>query len=109
MVGEVIHPALPGHPQNHIFKRDFSGSSGLFAFTFRDDPTEDQIAAFINSLDLFGIGYSWGGFKSLVTAGTFKRPEGSAYAGKTIIRLNIGLEDTEDIIRDLENGFGVMT
>ena len=105
MVSDVIHPALPGHPQNRIWKRDFTGSSGLFAFTFKEDYSEEKIASFINSLTLFGIGYSWGGFKSLITAGKYRRPAGSEYSGKTILRLNIGLEDTEDIMNDLKKGF----
>ncbi len=107
-VDHVIHPALMSHPQHHIWKHNFSGSSGLFAFTFKEDYSEEKTASFINSLDLFGIGYSWGGFKSLITAGKYGRSAGSRYSGKTIIRLNIGLEDTEDIIKDLEKGFEVL-
>jgi len=105
LVSEVMHPALPSHPQYRIWQRDFKGSSGLFAFTFRDDIAEARIASFVNSLELFGIGFSWGGFKSLITAGRYRRPAGSQYAGKTVIRLNIGLEDPRDLIADLENGF----
>lgn len=108
IVNNVIHPALPGHPQNRIWMRDFTGSSGIFAFTFKKDYSEARIASFINSLNLFGIGYSWGGFKSLITAGKYSRPAGSEYSGKTIIRLNIGLEATEDLIDDLEKGLEVL-
>jgi cystathionine beta-lyase len=108
LVSEVMHPALPSHPQYRIWQRDFKGSSGLFAFTFRDDIAEVRIASFVNSLALFGIGFSWGGFKSLITAGRYRRPAGSKYAGKTVIRLNIGLEDTSDLIEDLEKGFDAM-
>lgn len=105
IVSNVIHPALQGHPQNSIWKRDFTGSSGLFAFTLKEDCSEDKIASFINSLNLFGIGYSWGSFNSLITAGKYRRPAGSKYSGKTVIRLSIGLEDTEDLINDLRKGF----
>jgi len=104
-VGEVIHPALPSHPQYRLWQRDFSGSSGLFAFTFDQEPTEIQLATFVNTLQLFGIGYSWGGFKSLITAGKYTRSQQSRYAGKNIIRLNIGLEDPNDLINDLKSSF----
>ncbi|MES9905037.1 MAG: PLP-dependent transferase, partial [Sedimenticola sp.] len=63
------------------------------------------IAAFVNALKLFGIGYSWGGFKSLVTVGRYQRSTPSLYAGKNMIRLNIGLEDEEDLMEDLEQAF----
>jgi cysteine-S-conjugate beta-lyase len=104
LVDKVIHPALQTHPQHHIWRRDFAGSSGLFAFTCKEDYSEEKIASFINSLDLFGIGFSWGGFKSLITAGKYKRFFGSEYSGKTVIRLNIGLEDSNDLIKDLQKG-----
>ena len=80
----------------------------LFAFTFKEDYAKEKIAAFIDSLDLFGIGYSWGGFKSLITAGKYSRPADSIYYGKTVVRLNIGLEDAEDLMQDLEKGFDML-
>lgn len=105
VVEAVMHPALPSHPQHHLWRRDFSGASGLFAFTFREDWSPACIAAFVDALDLFGIGFSWGGFKSLITAGQYRRPAGSRYDGKTVVRLNIGLEDPEDLVADLKKGF----
>ncbi len=108
LVDRVIHPALPGHPQHRIWQRDFSGSSGLFAFTFKKNYSDEILASFVNSLEYFGIGYSWGGFKSLITAGKFSRTAESEYYGKNIIRLNIGLEDAEDLIQDLARGFNCM-
>ncbi len=108
MAGELMHPALPTHPQHHLWRRDFQGSSGLFGFLFREEIAEARIASFIDALELFGIGYSWGGFESLITAGRYRRPDGSKYAGKTLVRLNIGLEDPEDLINDLEKGFRAM-
>ena len=105
IIDTVIHPALPNHPQNDIWKRDFSGSAGIFAFIFKEEYSTETITAFVNSLELFGIGYSWGGYKSLITAGKNRRVFDSLYKDKTVIRLNIGLEKTEDLIRDLDKGF----
>ncbi len=104
VVDNVLHPALPCHPEHHLWQRDFTGSSGLFAFTFKKDYTDSQLAAFIDSLKLFHLGYSWGGYKSLLTAAKITRGMPSRYAGKTIVRLSIGLEDCEDLIHDLEQG-----
>lgn len=109
LVDEVIHPALPNHPEHHLWLRDFRGSSGLFAFTFKKEYSETELAAFIDSLALFRLGYSWGGFQSLITAAKVVRATPSRYAGKTIVRLNIGLEECDDLIRDLENGFAMLT
>jgi len=101
LVDQVLHPALPGHPEHHLWRRDFQGASGLFGFTFRAEYPPDRLAAFVNALELFGIGYSWGGYKSLVTAGRYQRSLPSRYEGRTIIRLSIGLEDPRDLMRDL--------
>ena len=103
-VDQVLHPALPGHPEHHLWRRDFLGSSGLFAFTLKEEPAPERLAAFIDGLRLFGIGYSWGGYKSLVTAGRHLRSHPSRYHGRTIIRLSIGLEDPGDLRQDLERG-----
>ncbi len=98
----VIHPALPSHPQHALFQRDFTGSSGLFAFTFKEEYSTEKLGEFIDALNLFGLGYSWGGYKSLLTAGKVHRHTASRYSGKTIIRLNIGLEDPQDLLADIE-------
>jgi len=108
IIDHVIHPALPSHPQHQLWQRDFSGSSGLFAFVFKQEYAQEKLAVFINALQLFGIGYSWGGFRSLITAGKCNRTRESRYAGRTIIRLNIGLEEPVDLIRDLEAGFELL-
>jgi cystathionine beta-lyase len=104
IVDVVLHPALPGHPQHHLWQRDFSGSTGLFGFIFKQAYPEDRIAAFVNSLELFGLGFSWGGYKSLMTVGRYLRSAPSACSGRTVFRVNVGMEDAPDLIADLENG-----
>ena len=104
----VIHPGLESHPQHNLWKRDYSGASGLFAFTFKEKYSDKQIALFVNSLEMFGLGYSWGGFKSLVTARQYKRDGKWVHDGKHLIRLNIGLEDTKDLISDIKSSFSTL-
>jgi cystathionine beta-lyase len=104
-VGEVLHPALPGCPGHETFARDFRGASGLFSFALRDGD-EASRAAFIDGLAHFGIGYSWGGFESLALPIDPERHRSVTrrrYAGP-LIRLQIGLEDADDLIADLDAG-----
>ncbi len=105
LVDKVIHPALSSHPQHNRWKKYFRGASGLFGFTLKEEPDSESLARFMDNLQLFGIGYSWGGFKSLITAGKYHRSNGSDYDNKTIIRLNIGLEDCSDLQQDIEKAF----
>ena len=108
-VARVIHPALPGDQGYDIWHRDFTGACGLFAFIL-NPVTESSIAALLDTVKLFGMGFSWGGFESLLipfdpaeyrTATTWIA-EGPA------MRIHIGLEDTADLIEDLEAGFEAM-
>ena len=104
-VGIVLHPALASCPGHELFVRDFKGASGLFAFAL-DGGDEASRAAFIDTLDLFGIGYSWGGFESLaipVDPNDHRRVAKRAYPGP-LVRLQIGLEDADDLIADLDRG-----
>ena len=98
-VGRVLHPALPGSPGHEIWKRDFKGSSGLFAFELKgaDDATR---AAFVERLRLFGIGFSWGGYESLAIPVDPVRSV-SASPAPSLVRLHVGLEDADDLIADL--------
>ena len=105
-VGTVLHPALPENPGHAIWKRDFEGSSGLFSFELGAG-TEGTRAAFINALQMFGIGYSWGGYESLalpVDPGKYRTATNWTLPGE-LVRLNIGLEDPDDLIADLAIGF----
>jgi cystathionine beta-lyase len=99
-VGLVLHPALPDCPGHEHWKRDFKGSSGLFSFELQGT-TREQRSAFVNRLELFGIGYSWGGYESLALPVTPHRAVTRAPA-ECLVRLHIGLEDPDDLIADLE-------
>lgn len=103
-VAAVLHPALESHPGHAIWKRDFCGASGIFSFVFAAGGTKEA-HAFLDALKLFGLGYSWGGYESLavhVQLGDRKLAKGN-YPGP-VIRLQIGLEDTADLISDIRNG-----
>ncbi len=102
-VGRVLHPALPSCPGHELFARDFKGASGLFAFAL-DGGDEGARAAFIDALRLFGIGYSWGGFESLAIPADpdlIRTVAKRGYPGP-LVRLQIGLEDADDLIADLD-------
>jgi cysteine-S-conjugate beta-lyase len=106
-VARVAYPALPSDPGYALWKRDFTGACGLFAFEFK--PAQEAAAdAFIDALELFGIGASWGGFESLavpVRARKIRTATKPANAGP-MVRLHIGLEDPADIIADIEQAMG---
>ena len=98
----VFHPALASCPGNDIWKRDFAGSTSVFSILFKQDVDPLSVAAFLDALDLFHIGLSWGGVHSLaVVYPRLERP-GRDYSGR-LVRLNIGLEQVDDLIEDLEN------
>ena len=99
-VTALLHPAFPGCPGHDIWKRDWTGSASVFSVIF-GNWTREQVVRFVDSLELFGIGYSWGGTGSLaMTYGDLKRP--TPETGKLLVRLNVGLEDPQDLIEDLE-------
>lgn len=104
-VARVLHPALPGCPGHDIWKRDFSGSSGLFSFILKGGD-EKARAALIDGLVHFGIGYSWGGFESLALPvdPIRYRTARQWLAEGPVVRLQIGLEDPADLIADLAEG-----
>jgi cystathionine beta-lyase len=107
-VAQVLHPALESHPGHDIWKRDFTGSSGIYSFVLKEGG-QAEAHAFLNALEIFGLGYSWGGYESLalqvrvadrlIAKGNYPGP---------VIRLQIGLEDVADIIADLEKGFAAI-
>lgn len=104
-VETVLHPALPSCPGHSIWKRDFSGSSGLFSVVYRKPLTRKDLHRCMDSLKLFQMGYSWGGVASLVvTPDLDEAPNARAY-GDRLARFYIGLEDPDDLIRDIEQAF----
>jgi cysteine-S-conjugate beta-lyase len=101
-IDRVLHPALESCPGHEIWKRDFSGSSGLFSIVFRPGTSKEQVLGFVNALQLFEIGYSWAGVTSLAVPYDFASWKGRPRYEHRIVRLNIGLEDSGDLIADLE-------
>ncbi|MFC3678372.1 cystathionine beta-lyase [Ferrovibrio xuzhouensis] len=99
-VRAVHYPALESSPDHAQWKRHFTGASGLFAVEFPASVGEQAAEAFADSLELFGIGVSWGGFESLAIPAHFRRNHASRVKGP-VVRLHIGLEDPDDLIEDL--------
>jgi cystathionine beta-lyase len=108
-VAQVLHPALPGAPDHAIWARDYTGAAGLFAFVLKPVPTP-AVHAFLDALSLFGLGFSWGGFESLALdcdpQFNVRRTQ-PAFDGP-LVRLNIGLEEPQDLVADLARGFDAM-
>lgn len=104
-VVRVLHPAMPTCPGHELWRRDFTGSSGLFSFVLRG--SKAKAAALIDALTLFGIGYSWGGFESLALPVHPEKFRTTTIwpADQTVVRLQIGLEDADDLIADLAAAF----
>jgi cystathionine beta-lyase len=102
-VARVLHPALPDCPGHELWERDFRGATGLFSFVLKGGDAAAQ-ARLIDALELFGIGYSWGGFESLVVPADPVRTATQAEWEGPIVRLHVGLEDPDDLIADLAQG-----
>jgi cystathionine beta-lyase len=101
-VETVLHPALESCPGHAFWKRDFSGANGLFSFVFRQKFSGAQVRAFVNALDLYEIGYSWAGTTSLAVTYNLNHTRGASPYGDRLVRLSIGMEDTDDLIADLK-------
>jgi len=115
-VVRVLHPALPSHPQHALWKRDFTGASGLFSFDLSAQALGGMAAGFNKATAAlcegrrhFGIGYSWGGYESLIMPARIEESRSvSPWKGGALIRIHVGLEDPRDLIADLEEGFAAM-
>ncbi len=111
-VARVLHPALPSFPDHAIWKRDFKGSSGVFSFVLavgRHDDFKAKAHAFLDALEIFGLGYSWGGFASLALhVDLNERQILQPPAEGPVLRLHVGLEDVDDLKEDLKRGFAAV-
>jgi cysteine-S-conjugate beta-lyase len=107
-VRRVLHPGLPEHPDHDLFKRDFLGSSGLLSFEL-NPVTAAQVGALCNGRKHFSIGYSWGGYESLIMPAVLASVRTvTRWTGGPLIRIHCGLEDAADLITDLEEGLTAM-
>ena len=109
-VARVNHPALPGSKGHEYWKRDFTGSSGLFSFVLNKRLTDAELSAYLDHFSLFSMAYSWGGFESLILANQPEhiaaiRPDAEVDFSGTLIRVHIGLENVTDLLDDLAAGF----
>jgi len=102
-ISRILYPPLEGDPGHVLWKRDFSGACGLFGLVLKPVP-EAAVAAFVDGLQHFGIGYSWGGFESLIVPAHIKRTAKPFVAEGPVLRIHAGLEDAGDLIADLEQG-----
>ncbi len=107
-VGYVLHPALSQCPGHSTWKRDFSGATGVFSFIFKDEFGADAAARFIEALELFQIGASWGGIGSLALTYDLTKSRPNWPHKGALVRLNIGLEDESDLKEDLLRGFAAL-
>ncbi|MBZ7448260.1 cystathionine beta-lyase [Klebsiella michiganensis] len=109
-VARVNHPALPSSKGHEYWKRDFTGSSGLFSFVLNKRLTDAELSAYLDHFSLFSMAYSWGGFESLILANQPEhiaaiRPDAEVDFSGTLIRLHVGLENVTDLLDDLAAGF----
>ena len=107
-IASVLHPALTSCPGHEVWARDFLGSSGVFSVVFCPPINRSRIHAFVDHLSLFRIGYSWGGVTSLVALPDLTESPNAAAYGDRLLRLSIGLENTDDLIADLAAAMAVI-
>jgi cystathionine beta-lyase len=100
----VLYPALESDPGHALWKRDMSGATGLFGVVFHGW-SKETAGRFVDALELFGIGASWGGFESLATVPAIIRTAKPWTADGAVVRLHIGLDDPDDLVADLDAAF----
>jgi len=107
-VYKVLYPALESHEDHELWKRDFSGAASLFSIVLNKKYTNEALARMVDELKYFGMGYSWGGYESLilpVDAASVRSETSWPYGSKNILRISVGLEDVDDLKEDLGAGF----
>lgn len=107
-VEKVLYPALPSDENHTLWKRDFTGAAGLFSIILDKKYTNEALAKMVDKLHYFSMGYSWGGYESLIlpfNAENVRTTTKWPYGNRTCLRINVGLEDIEDLKEDLEAGF----
>ena len=102
-IERVLHPAMADCPGHEFWKRDFTGASGLFGVALKPAPKE-AVNAFVDRLELFALGGSWGGYESLVLPTNVTRTASQLPSDAPLVRLHVGLEDPDDLIEDLNAG-----
>jgi cysteine-S-conjugate beta-lyase len=107
-ISQVLHPALADCPGHEFWKRDFKGAGGLFSVLFREEFSEQQIDGFVDGLKLFKIGYSWGGAHSLCVPYRIEKIRKNWTEHGVLVRFNIGLEETQDLIRDISQALDLL-
>jgi cystathionine beta-lyase len=108
-IAKVLHPMFADCPGHETWKRDFTGAGGLFSVIFDERYTEEQTNRFVDSLKLFKIGYSWGGSASLCVPYRMQAMRKNWTDKGQLVRLNIGLEEPDDLIADIEQAFSALT
>ena len=101
-IARVLHPAFEDCPGHATWQRDFTGAGGLFSVIFKPGYAEAQTDRFVDALQMFGIGYSWGGANSLVMPYRIQGMRKNWADQGILVRFNIGLEDSRDLIADIE-------
>jgi cystathionine beta-lyase len=106
-VARVLHPAFDSCPGHALWKRDFTGASGLFSVVLKGGVTRAALARMLDGYEYFAMGYSWGGFESLIVPAELEKIRTAVpwRAEGPTLRFHIGLEDVDDLIADLEAGF----
>ena len=107
-VDKILYPALESSPSHQLWKRDFTGAAGLFTVILNKKYSNESLARMLDKLHYYSMGYSWGGYESLilpVDASSIRTATKWPYTNRTCLRINIGLEDVEDLIEDLDAGF----
>ena len=103
-VARVLHPGLESDPGHALWKRDFTGACGLFGLVLKPVP-DAAVAAMVDGLAHFGLGWSWGGFESLIIPAHIKRTAAPFRSEGPVLRIHAGLEDADDLLADLDRGF----